>query len=285
MGGLGAGTPEDVENMVDNNDNDDVFVSFSIGQEPAIGNDDADNSDSDTELLEDELFDGNTAGNNTSTKQALVKLRTGLKKIRISSSQLDKFKELTKTDMNKNGLVPLLNVCTHWGSTFTMLHQAIQCKAAYSDTVADDDLKEYFLNTNEWHHLTKLWDILQKFDESTTAACASTSYAAIAISIQIYNDILDHLETFFNDVEIAQSVPDLVRGARAAYKKICKYYAKTDLTPIYSVATVLHPACRFEYWENEGWGKYTEEAKKAVHDVWKAHYKPQQSTNPAQLTL
>lgn len=82
MGGLGAGAPEDVENMVDDNDNDDVFVSFSIGQEPAIGNDDADNSDSDTELLEDDLFDGNTAGNNTSTKQALVKLRTGLKKIR-----------------------------------------------------------------------------------------------------------------------------------------------------------------------------------------------------------
>ncbi|KAG0331618.1 hypothetical protein BG005_005767, partial [Podila minutissima] len=86
-------------------------------------------------------------------------------------------------------------------------------------------------------------------------------------------------------MEIAQSVPDLVRGARAAYKKICKYYAKTDLTPIYSVATVLHPACRFEYWENEGWGEYTEEAKKAVRDVWKAHYKPQQSANPVQPTL
>ena len=65
-----------------------------------------------------------------------------------------------------------------------MLQRAIQCKAAYSDTVADDDLKEYFLNTTEWHRLTKLRDILQKFDESTTAACASMSYAAIAIGIQ-----------------------------------------------------------------------------------------------------
>ncbi|KAG0007935.1 hypothetical protein BGZ81_004473, partial [Podila clonocystis] len=119
-----------------------------------------------------------------------------------------------------------------------MLQHVIQCKTAYSDTVADDDLKEYFLNTTEWHHLTKLWDILQKFDESTTAACASMSYSAIAIGIQIYNDILDHLETFYNDVEIVQSVPDLAQGARAAHKKLCKYYAKTDLTPIYSVAVM-----------------------------------------------
>lgn len=83
MGGLGAGVLEDAENIVsDDDDDDDVFVSFSIGQEPATGMDNADNSDSDTEPLEDDLFNHNTVSNNTSTKQALVKLRTGLKKIR-----------------------------------------------------------------------------------------------------------------------------------------------------------------------------------------------------------
>ena len=74
IGGLGAGAPEDVEDMVVDNGDDDVFVSFSIGQEPAIGMDNADNSDSDTEPLEDNLFIDNTVGNNASTKQALVKL-------------------------------------------------------------------------------------------------------------------------------------------------------------------------------------------------------------------
>ena len=154
-GGLGAGAPEKDDNVVgvDDNDDDDVLVSFSLGQDPAIGADNEDNSGNGTGPLEGALVDDSSAVNDTNTKAALVKLRTGLKKIRYaaslftrilhtihlsswyllptvvtqtlhlsnilfnraSSSRLDKFKDLTMTDANKGGLAPLLDVCTRCG--------------------------------------------------------------------------------------------------------------------------------------------------------------------------
>ncbi|KAG0195132.1 hypothetical protein BGX33_004162, partial [Mortierella sp. NVP41] len=49
-------------------------------------------------------------------------------------------------------------------------------------------------------------------------------------------------------------LPDICQGAKAAYDKLSQYYAATDNSPIYSVATAIHPAMRFQYWYDQRWG-------------------------------
>lgn len=140
---------------------------------------------------------------------------------RTSLSWLDKFKELTKTDMNKHGLVPLLDVCTCWGP----LSQCFSGQfSARLPTVT-----QWLMMISRNISSTPLNGTISQNYKSTTAACASTSYAAIAFGIQIYNDILDHLETFYNDMEIVQSVPNLAHGTRAAQKKLCQNQSHTHL--------------------------------------------------------
>jgi hypothetical protein len=108
-------------------------------------------------------------------------------------------------------------------------------------------------------------ELLKDFDEYTTTACSSKTYASISISIEIYNDLLQTLENFMVNTINKKEFPELVHGAQAAYKKLSDYYMRTDNSPIYSVAIALHPTCRFDYWRKEEWGEFEESAKKAVH--------------------
>ncbi|KAF9185693.1 hypothetical protein BGZ49_004259, partial [Haplosporangium sp. Z 27] len=73
-------------------------------------------------------------------------------------------------------------------------------------------------------------------------------------------------------------LPDIYQGAKAAYNKLSQYYSATDNSPIYSVATAIHPAMRFQYWSDQKWGlKYERCAKKAVRSEWKDQYAPNTS--------
>ncbi|KAF9368484.1 hypothetical protein CPC16_005306, partial [Podila verticillata] len=70
-------------------------------------------------------------------KRALTKLRNGIVKIRRSQGLFETFMMLTKTGDSPKGLSPLLDVRTRWGSTFTMIEHAIQCKNAYNTMLLD----------------------------------------------------------------------------------------------------------------------------------------------------
>ena len=55
-------------------------------------------------------------------------------------------------------------------------------------------------------------------------------------------------------------------GVNCAYSKLIKYFTLTDKTPIYRAAIVLHPAYKFDYFEQE-WAEHKDWIKRCRKDV------------------
>jgi hypothetical protein len=152
-----------------------------------------------------------------------------------------------------------------------MVERALECKEAYCSVLLDDDLSSFILEEVEWRRLSSLKEILQHFDQLTTKVCASKTYVTITMTVVVYNSLMGTIEEFIKINK--ERLPDICRGAQAAYEKLSKYYSATDNSPIYSVATAIHPAMRFQYWSDQRWGsKYEKIARKTVRNVWTDQY-------------
>ncbi|KAG0271949.1 hypothetical protein BGZ97_011112, partial [Linnemannia gamsii] len=124
-----------------------------------------------------------------------------------SPIRLEKFKNLTSPGDGKPGPAPLLDVCTRWGSTYTMIERAIQCKNAYTSLMLDESLTMFFLEDVEWRRLAALRDLLGRFDQLTTKVCASKTYATITLTVVVYNSLMAAIENFIK--ENRQRLPDI----------------------------------------------------------------------------
>jgi len=152
-----------------------------------------------------------------------------------------------------------------------MIRRSLERKDAYGTVLLDDNFAKYTLDEAVWRRLTILKELLDHFNTLTTKVCASKSYATITMTIIVYNKIMGIIEDFRKSNE--ERSPDICHAANTAYKKLAKYYAATDKSPIYSVATASHPAMRFRYWSDHIWGdQYEKCAKNAVRNVWRAQY-------------
>jgi hypothetical protein len=242
------------------------------------------------------------------TGNALIKLRNGVKKIRyvqflfyISSYILirslvlsfdlslviifidilyrrvqvlsENFTALTISEQTPSGVRPLLDVRTRWNSTYIMIRRALKCQDAYQKVLTDGGHGGLSLSAVEWARLKSLKSLLSTFNILTDRISASRSYSTISRSIVSYNAALAALETFRNKPSHRTTLPDLCCGADAAYSKLKTYYIQTDKSPIYAIATALHPGLRFEYWTNQNWGRtYEASAQKMVRDYWSTLY-------------
>ncbi|KAF9922411.1 hypothetical protein BGZ67_010561 [Mortierella alpina] len=244
--GLGAAAPVDAESLdvEDGDDDSEGLVRTSIVEEESDsdaeeseGHDPPETVASIAEALNDNV------DNNNLTKRALFKLRKGIVKISL----------------------PAL------GSTYVMMDRGLQCKAEYCTVLIENNLDEFVLKEVEWRQITSLRDLLQQFGTLTTKVCASKTYVTITLTVVVYNRIMNVLDDF--RTENSDRLPDICRGAEAAYEKLRKYYSATDSSPMYSVATAVHPAMRFRYWSDQQWGlDYERTAKESVRTVWRDTY-------------
>ena len=62
-----------------------------------------------------------------------------------------------------------------------------------------------------------------------------------------------------------------------------KYYKLMDKTPVYLVALVLHPSCKWRYIEKHWNLEWIPSGKERVKDFWERSYKPASSTSPSPL--
>ena len=72
-------------------------------------------------------------------------------------------------------------------------------------------------------------------------------------------------------------------GINAAWLKLEKYFKLIDYSPFYVAAIVLHPARRFEYFEDK-WAKHpnwVKSARKAFKDLFLSYYKKVPNINSA----
>ncbi|KAF9540501.1 hypothetical protein BGW38_009869, partial [Lunasporangiospora selenospora] len=134
-------------------------------------------------------------------------------------------------------------------------------------------MESNIIGVSGWEYLGHLASLLERFDYLTTLVSASVSYATIPFTIFVYNELIDHLEDFIDKHEGSGKFPDIVAAAKTAREKMLKYYAETDLTPIYSIATAMHPNMRFSYWNEQDWeAMYQKAAQEMVRTEWALNY-------------
>ena len=100
------------------------------------------------------------------------------------------------------------------------------------------------------------------------------SYGNIWDVVLGYELLLNTLEEY---KQLAADFPDPEHfriGINLAWDKLDEYYQRLDETPIYYTAMALHPAYRWD-WFDETWAhkpSWVEKAKEIVADVWLADY-------------
>jgi hypothetical protein len=94
-------------------------------------------------------------------------------------------------------------------------------------------------------------------DNDPVAEEQSNVPQAEGVDISAYTDVENHFSTNVN----------------LGWQKLDSYYKKTDETPIYRVAVVLHPRMKW-HWINRHWGKHQDwvtAAHKAVEGLWEQY--------------
>lgn len=100
------------------------------------------------------------------------------------------------------------------------------------------------------------------------------SYGNIWDVVLGYELLLNTLEEY---KQLAADFPDPEHfriGINLAWDKLDEYYRRLDETPIYDTAMALHPAYRWD-WFDETWAhkpSWVEKAKEMVADVWLSDY-------------
>lgn len=91
-----------------------------------------------------------------------------------------------------------------------------------------------------------------------------------------YEFLLGTLEKY---KEMAETIPESEHfrvNINLGWQKLEEYYHRLDETPIYYSALALHPAYRWDYFEEQwdGHPEWVAKAKEIVKDVWVTDYKP-----------
>lgn len=151
-----------------------------------------------------------------------------------------------------------------------MVQRAIILKAAYvSMCHSTPALRQHQVSEDEWAYLENVCELLKFFDDVTTEISASQSYPTINKTIVVYNELLDSLDLFIDD---ANNDARLRTAAEQAREKLLKYYRKTDLSPVYAVASVMDPRMKYNWWSIQEWGEYERQSKMVVQETWTDDY-------------
>ncbi|OAQ58218.1 ribonuclease H-like protein [Pochonia chlamydosporia 170] len=191
----------------------------------------------------------------------LGKLHNLVVNIRSSSGRTKEFKELA------GRLIPLDNR-TRWNSWYQMLQVATeQGIASALDSYTKnhfDDLSADFLLPEEWVRLRTIKDILQPFSRATLA----TQGDHATLDKVLFT--MDVLIRCFDEIAY-KSDPELSSRIQRGWEVFDKYYSKTDSSPYYAAALILHPSYRKTYIYANWKKKWHKPAFKQVKDLWLAY--------------
>jgi hypothetical protein len=139
-----------------------------------------------------------------------------------------------------------------WNSTYLMIARAIQLKDALMlyQTHKDAEIPEdEQLNRHDWEELSDFNLLLEPIHEvSMHVQSVGTTAGALHNTLTSMDYLLTHLETRRNQPGSTHFMTCLNIG----WKKLIKYYRKTDLNPAYIMAVFLNPHYR-QFWFEEHW--------------------------------
>ncbi|CAB4414418.1 unnamed protein product [Rhizophagus irregularis] len=223
---------------------------------------------------EDSILENLSSGT-ISTNKVIPRLRKLIVKIRSSPQRRDRFSRQCNLNPNLKTLNLILDVKTRWNSTYLMLQRAFELREPLEEiTAIDRELEEFTIFTDEWEIIKELCRIFEIFHKATEHMFKS-NFITLSSSIPVYNVLLDHLEKLL-DTNDRNFCPNLeVRNAlRKGYEKLKVYYAKTDDSYVYPIATILDPRVKLKYYQQQDWEQeYIDAARKIVTDTYNKNYK------------
>ncbi|KAF8152405.1 hypothetical protein B0H34DRAFT_755232 [Crassisporium funariophilum] len=110
------------------------------------------------------------------------------------------------------------------------------------------NLRQYELDNQEWNISVNLRDMLKIFKHATLFFSCNTP------SISTVIPAMDHIDAHIATVAQDMDLPVSIRAALAIGKKtLNRYYNKTDHLEVYSIAMVLQPRHKLQYFKTAGW--------------------------------
>jgi len=148
------------------------------------------------------------------------------------------------------------------------------------------NLSNDFLTAEDFEVLSHYKTLLKPFQRLTIQLQGNAdkigfegSYGAVWEVLKSMNFMFTRLQKVQNEIDANKPAfpQPFVAGVHWAYLKLIKYFRLTDETPIYRAAIVLHPAYKFDYFEdqwvkNRSWVTQCKAAVKALYEQYEDKY-------------
>ena len=162
---------------------------------------------------------------NAAYSQVMIKARSIVKKIRVSSVATEKL-------IARCGMTVVTECSTRWNSNMFMIERMLKTKDAIGETL--NDMKWDGLLASEWAKLDDLYHLLQPFTEHTNTM--QTDNFALSNVIPVLIDLSNHLSS--NGSTLAQA---LLRSLKVRFDTLLNP-SNSHFDPIPSAACFVDPA-------------------------------------------
>ncbi len=165
---------------------------------------------------------------------------------------------------------------TRWNSWYRMIHVSIalrkELNSFIDDRYSEGDIRLDYLHPEHWQELQKIHDFLRPFYEITKdTQWDKTSLDEVICSMDF---LITHYKAAMEQFQHSITMVDRIM---TSWYKFDDYYMRTDDTPVYAAAILLHPSLRRahlqEAWKDQA--QYIAPAIEAVRKLWD-DFKPQQ---------
>ncbi|CAB5183769.1 unnamed protein product [Rhizophagus irregularis] len=159
-------------------------------------------------------------------------------------------------------------------------------KPLYDTTMIERELEEFSISTEEWNQMKELCRVFEIFHKATVEM-SKAQYITLSSSIPVYNILLDHLEKLLDNKNKEYCTISEIRTAiTKGYEKLKTYYAKTDESHVYPIATILDPRMKLKYYLQQEWEQeYIDAAIKVIKDTYNEHYQNDPLLNNSNLEV
>jgi len=210
-------------------------------------------SEVENELEEEECIDSDEMETNGSP---VTKIRMVAKKIKRSEQLQEKFRNCCET-VNVKMLMPAIDVCTRWNSTFQMITWSLKMKTPLNLLCDNNEsLNKYRLTNEEWALNISLTNYLRPF-QCLSTLFSGEKYCTLSMVVIGINLLLDKLESWAQELDNKNNRcaldEQLIFALQSARDKILKHYKKSNW--IYCVSLILDPRHKIEAFDKTAWGR------------------------------
>lgn len=187
-----------------------------------------------------------------------AKLREIAKASSNSAVRAESFQKIVKEKLGIH-LKLKLDVKTRWHSTATMLERALRLRDAINTWLVDyPELEPLQMTDANWAQVEIILSVLTPFWQCALQLMNSRG-VNIHLTYSAYQYMFNHIEDFKSQLRKNRTgrktahLTQILRGLKAAWKLLTKYYSKSDSTTTYYAAQFFTPFLKDKLFETKQW--------------------------------